>query len=98
MKFTEEGAERTGCRERRSVRAADDRVVPYVALVYDGDGQELCLHEPAAADVPSRRGQVRRVQAATGCCWSAGPPAGTEMVTVGAAEVYGAELEIAGGH
>ena len=29
---------------------------------------------------------------------AAGPPPGTEVVTVGAAEVYGAELEIAGGH
>jgi hypothetical protein len=27
-----------------------------------------------------------------------GPPAGSEVVTVGATEVYGAELEIAGGH
>ena len=26
---------------------------------------------------------------------SAGPPAGTEVVTVGAAEVYGAEFEVA---
>ena len=29
---------------------------------------------------------------------SEGPPAGTKVVTVGAAEVYGAELEIAGSH
>ncbi len=27
-----------------------------------------------------------------------GPPAGSRVVTVGAAEVYGTELEIAGGH
>ena len=58
-------------------------------------GQDLRLHEPASRSTYLREEvEVDRIEG-TACCSPSGPPAGTEVVTVGAAEVYGAELEIA---
>jgi len=74
-------------------RAGDGRVVPYQALLYDEEGGTFVyvVHGPLtylrrAVDVRSIDGD--RVLIA------AGPRAGTQVVTVGAAEVYGTELEV----
>jgi hypothetical protein len=70
-------------------------VVPYAALVYDTDGstwvfvrQEPLTYQRTAVTVAGKDGD--RV------VLTDGPPAGTEVVTVGAAELVGVEVGIDG--
>jgi hypothetical protein len=95
--LTAEGAERTGLRTATVRRRGDHRVVPHTALLYDGKGRSFVYTRPerltflrADVDVASVDGD--RV------LLTAGPPAGSVVATVGATEIYGSELEIAGGH
>jgi hypothetical protein len=69
--------------------------IPYGAVLYDIDGATWAFTSPEplvfvrqAISVDSIRGDVVLL--------SAGPPAGTEVVTVGAAELRGAELGVEG--
>jgi hypothetical protein len=95
--LTSEGAERTGLRTATVGRRGAHRIVPYTALLYDSAGRSFVYTSPRRltflrADVDVARIDGNRV------LLSGGPPAGTAVVTVGTTEVYGAELEIAGGH
>jgi hypothetical protein len=95
--LTAEGADRTGLRTATVRRRGAHRVVPYAALLYDSAGRSFVYTSPQRltflrADVEIAHIDGNRV------LLSAGPPPGTVVVTVGASEVYGAELEIAGGH
>ena len=75
-----------------------DISVDQAALVYDKKGK------PWVFTVVGPRTYVRAAVAITEVnennvmILSSGPPAGTEVVTVGAIELWGAELEIAGKH
>jgi hypothetical protein len=96
--FTEEGAERTGLRMAVVERRDGRRVVPYESLIYDGQGTPYVYARTGGplsfvrAEVAVERVEGDRVLLRDG------PPAGTKVVTVGASEVYGAELGIEGGH
>jgi hypothetical protein len=92
--FTKEGADRIGL---ETARVRDDgrrTEVPYAALIYDPEGKTYVYtsrkplsylrEEVEVADVVGNRALL-----------SKGPSVGTKVVTVGAAEVHGAELEIA---
>jgi hypothetical protein len=96
--LTEEGARRTGLRTARVRPAGDGRVVPYRALIYDGEGGAF-VYTRAGGPLSFLRAKVT-VDRIDGdrVVLADGPPAGTPVVTVGAAEVYGAELGIEGGH
>jgi hypothetical protein len=70
-------------------------VVPYAALVYETDGSTWVFirtapltYERALVTVAGKTGDQIAL--------SAGPPAGTEVVTVGAAELIGVETGIDG--
>jgi len=95
--FTAEGARRVDLKTSTAVRSGKHTVVDYAALIYDGKGAPWVytvigpLHYVRAAVVVDRVAGKRVLL-------SKGPPAGTKVVTVGASEVYGAELDIAGGH
>ena len=56
--------------------------------------QDLGLHEPEAARRSCGSRSRRRASRATGVARRTGPAAGTKVVTVGAAELYGAEFDI----
>ena len=92
--FTKEGAERTGV-ETEKVRRKDGRtVVPYTALIYDPEGKTFVYTSPKPLTylrAPVKVGRIAGQQVIV----SDGPAAGTEVVTVGTAEVYGTELEVA---
>jgi multidrug efflux pump subunit AcrA (membrane-fusion protein) len=93
--FTAEGARRVGLQTAPIRAERGVKVIPYEALIYDPDGKTFVYvaTRPLAferADVVVDRIADDRV------LLSDGPPAGTEVVTVGAAEVHGTELEIAG--
>jgi hypothetical protein len=97
VEFTKEGAERTDLKTAPIVQRGARQVMPYQALIYDPEGKTwvYTVTEPLTfkrTEVVVDRITHDRV------LLRSGPPAGTDVVTVGAAEVYGAELEVAGSH
>lgn len=95
--FTEEGARRTGLRTVAVLRSGRHLVVPYTALVYDGDGRSFVYTSPGPLAFVRTAIAIDRIDRDR-VLLTRGPSPGSDVVTVGATEVYGAELEIAGGH
>jgi len=93
--FTAEGARRTGLQTARVLSSGRRTVVPYAALIYDGQGRTYVYTSPKPLSFLRAQVAVDRIQGDR-VLLSDGPPAGTRVVTVGATEVYGTELEIAG--
>jgi hypothetical protein len=91
--FTEEGARRTGLQTAVVRRSGKRTVVPYAALLYDPEGKTYVYTSPKPLQFVRREVDVSRVEGDR-VLLSEGPLAGTEIVTVGAAEVYGTELEV----
>ena len=89
VKFTAEGARRVDL-QTASVRR---NVVPYAALIYDPEGKTFVYTSPKPLEYLREEVKVDRIDGDR-VLVSRGPPAGTEVVTVGAAEVYGTELEV----
>jgi hypothetical protein len=89
VKFTAEGARRVDL-QTASVRR---NVVPYAALIYDPEGKTYVYTSPKPLEYLREEVKVDRIEGDR-VLVSRGPPAGTEVVTVGAAEVYGTELEV----
>lgn len=87
--FTAEGARRVDL-QTASVRR---NVVPYAALIYDPEGKTYVYTSPKPLEYLRKEVKVDRIEGDR-VLVSRGPPAGTEVVTVGAAEVYGTELEV----
>jgi hypothetical protein len=88
--LTEEGAARVGLRTAR----VKSGIVPYAALIYDAEGKTYVYTSPKPLSYLREEVEVDRVDG-DHAYLSRGPPSGTEVVTTGAAEVHGAELEIA---
>lgn len=95
--FTAEGARRTGLETAAIERAGRRIVVPYAALIYDPKGNTYVYTSPARNTFMRAEVTVDTIKGDRALL-SAGPAVGTQVVTVGTAEVYGTELEIAGGH
>lgn len=95
--FTAEGAERTDLRTGRISVRGSRAVAPYEALIYDGEGDTWVYRVDGRLSFLREPVDVLRISAGK-VVLRDGPPPGTEVVTQGAAEVYGAELDIAGGH
>lgn len=99
VEFTAEGARRTGLQTALVRRSGADLVVPYAALIYDSDGTSHVYTSPRALTYVNTPVTVRRIDAGRDrVLLKTGPPSGAQVVTVGAAEVWGAELDIAGDH
>ena len=90
---TAEGARRIGLKTAEVELLDRRRAVPYAALIYDPEG-DTYVYTSSALSFLRRKVEVQRIDGDQ-VLLSEGPPAGTRVVTVGAAEVYGAELEIA---
>jgi hypothetical protein len=95
--LTREGAARTGLRTRRVERHGRHVAVPYASVIYDGEGTSYVYVSPRPLTFRRAEITIARVSGPRAIL-TAGPKPGTEVVTVGTTEVYGAELEIAGGH
>lgn len=95
--FTREGAARTGLETAMVQRRGSRLVVPYAALVYDQQGASFVYTSPEPLTYLRVPVSVDLV-AGDEVLLTRGPRPGTAVVTVGATEVYGAELGIAGGH
>jgi hypothetical protein len=91
--FTREGARRAGLRTAEVTRSGKHKVVPYAALLYDPEGKTHVYTSPKPLDYLRAPVEVVRVEDDR-VLLSDGPSVGTEVVTVGATEVYGTELEV----
>jgi multidrug efflux pump subunit AcrA (membrane-fusion protein) len=95
--FTKEGAARTGLKTGVIRQSGDQKVLPYAALIYDTEGKTYVYTSPKPLTYLREEVKVDRIDG-NRVLASDGPAAGTEVVTTGAAEVYGTELEIAASH
>jgi hypothetical protein len=95
--FTAEGARRVGLQTAPARRSGRYEVVPYAALVYDAEGKTFVYKVTGPLSFERERVRVDRIVGRRAFL-TRGPVTGTRVVTVGAAEVYGAELDVAGSH
>lgn len=98
--LSERAAERLGI-ETSPVRAAVVRnqkrqVIPYSAVVYDAEGVAWTYTNPKPLTYLRHRLSVDHVAGANAVLLS-GPPNGTRVVSVGAIELFGAEIDFGKG-
>ena len=91
--FTAEAARRTALRTGTVQRRGTRVTVPYAALLYGPEGNTYVYTSPRPLQYLREEVHVDRIEG-TRVLLSHGPAPGTRVVTVGAAEVYGTELEV----
>jgi hypothetical protein len=91
LTLTEKAVERLGLTTEKVTKGKGGLEVPYAALVYDGAGKTWVYTAPeprtyirAAVTVDQITGDKVQLRS--------GPAAGTDVVTLGAAELFGAEF------
>jgi len=92
--FDAEAAKRVGLQTAPIRQNGQRTVVPYDAVVYDADGKAYVYTAPKPLTYVRQEIDVYHV-AGDSVVLSDGPSAGTEVVTVGATQVYGTEFEVA---
>lgn len=95
--FTKEGAARTGLKTDEVRRAGGRTVIPYAALIYNDEAKTFVYTSPKSLSFLRAPVKVDRIEGDR-VLLSDGPPVGTKIVTVGASEVYGTEIDMAGSH
>jgi hypothetical protein len=95
--LTQRAAERLDIKTDRVqemvVRGVKRKVIPYAAVLYDAQGQNWVYTSPEPLVFVRHRIQVEYISGDRAVL-SQGPAGGTAVVTVGAAELFGAEFEI----
>jgi multidrug efflux pump subunit AcrA (membrane-fusion protein) len=94
VKFTAKGAEQVGVETAKIGQAGQGKVIPYAAVIYDPKGNTFTYTSPEPLTYVRQEIEIDHIDGDR-VVISDGPPAGTEVVTVGAAEVYGTEFEVA---
>ncbi|QIN83166.1 hypothetical protein GBA63_11320 [Rubrobacter tropicus] len=92
--FSAEGAERVGLETDAVRQEGQELVVPDGAVIYDAEGNAYAYTAPKPLTFVRQEIEIDRSEG-NSVMLSDGPPAGTEVVTVGTAEVYGTEFEVA---
>jgi hypothetical protein len=95
--FTDDAAQRVRLQTSPVVASGRGVDVDYAALIYDKKGQSWVYTVPQPLTFLRVKVTVDRIEG-NRATLSVGPAAGAQVVTTGAAEVYGAELDIAGKH
>jgi multidrug efflux pump subunit AcrA (membrane-fusion protein) len=95
--FTKEGAARVDLQTGTVGRSGGEKVIPYVALIYNDEAKTFVYTSAKPLSYERVPVVVDRITDER-VLLSKGPAVGTKVVTVGATEVYGAELDIAGSH
>jgi len=90
--LTREGAERAGIVTAAVHRRAGHKTIPYAALLYEYDGSAFVYTNPRGLTYVRAHIEINRV-AGDRVLLHEGPPVGTKVVTTGAPQVHGAELE-----
>lgn len=97
VRFTATGAEQVDLQTEAARRSGRYTVVPHAALIYDGQGVPWVYTATAPLTFLRAKVVVDRVVGERALL-SSGLSAGTDVVTVGATQVYGAELGIGESH
>jgi hypothetical protein len=92
--LTEKAAERLGVATGAVENIEGKLQVPYSALIYDASGGTWVYTNPEPLVFVRAPVSVERIEAPT-VKLASGPQPGTQIVTVGAAELLGAELDTA---
>jgi hypothetical protein len=92
--FDAEAAKRVGLQTAPIRQNGQGTVIPYDAVVYEADGKAYVYTAPEPLTYVRQEIDIYHV-AGDSVVLSDGPPAGTQVVTVGAAQVYGTEFEVA---
>jgi hypothetical protein len=91
LTLTQRGLDRIELKTEPVTAGAGGVQLPYGALMYDSAGKTWVYTNPAERIYERQEVTVSKVEAGVVTA-SAGPPAGTQVVTVGAAELFGAEF------
>jgi hypothetical protein len=92
--FSAEGAKRVGIQTAAIRQDGQETVMPYGAVIYDAEGNAYAYTVPEPLTFVRQEIGIERMEGDS-VVLSDGPPAGTKVVTVGTAEVYGTEFGIA---
>jgi hypothetical protein len=92
--FDAKAAERVNLQTAPIRQNGQGTVIPYDAVIYGADGNTYTYTAPEPLTYVRQEINIDHV-AGDSVMLSDGPPTGTEVVTVGAAEVYGTEFEVA---
>jgi hypothetical protein len=92
--FDAVAAKRVGLKTAPIRQNGQGKIMPYAALIYDAEGDTYAYTAPEPLTYVRQEINIDHV-AGDSVMLSDGPPAGTEVVTVGAALVYGSEFEVA---
>ena len=100
LQLTDRAVQRLGIvtqpvRQTRAAGQPAHEVIPYAAVVYDTDGSTWTYVNTAARTYERKPVTVTEIDGAIALL-SAGPSAGTPVVTVGGAELLGTEYDISG--
>jgi hypothetical protein len=97
LTLTARAAERLGIETAEVEDREGEKVVPYASVIYDAEGETWAY--VATEPLSFERAPIA-VESISGdeAVLSDGPAAGTPVVIVGAAELYGAETGVGGGH
>jgi hypothetical protein len=93
VKFSALGAKKVGLQTAVIRRDGEQKVMPYAALLYDGEGNAFAYTSPKPLTFVRKDVTVDRVEG-NRVVLAEGPPAGTRVVTTGADEVYGTEVGV----
>ena len=97
LTLSEHAAQRLGVTTTEVAVSGGTASVPYSAIVYDKTGATWTYTNPTALEFT--RSEVVVDHVAAGVAYlDEGPEPGTKVVTVGAAELWGAETGVGGGH
>ena len=94
VKFSEDAAKQVGLQTATVREEGERKVIPHAAVLYDAEGGAFTYTTPERLTFVREAIEVDRVEGESALLTD-GPPAGTGVVTVGAAEVYGTEFEVA---
>ncbi len=97
LTLSESAAQRLGVQTAPVVAVSGGFSLPYSALVYDKAGATWAYTNPEGLVFVRHEVTVDRI-ADDQALLSAGPEVGTLVVTVGAAELWGVETGVGGGH
>jgi hypothetical protein len=92
--FDAEGAKRVGLQTAEVRQNGQETVIPFSAVIYDAEGSTFAYTAPEPLTFIRQEIEIDRING-NSVVLSDGPPAGIKVVTVGAAEVYGTEFEVA---
>ena len=97
LTLSEKAAQRLGVETAEVAQTGANLSVPYAAVIYDSEGATWSYVNTAPLVYLREEITVDRIDGETAIL-SAGPAAGTPVVTTGSAELYGAEIGVGGGH